>query len=74
MMEVAASSQNGGGGSGDGAINATCTPANEDPRGIIVNVNTEAARNFGYFVNDYFLNAVIKGEEDLNYLETLQSV
>jgi beta-glucosidase len=72
MMEVAASSQNGGGGSGDDAINATCTPANEDPKGIIVNVNTEAARNFGYFVNDYFLNAVIKGEEDLNYLETLQ--
>ena len=73
MMEVAASSQNGGGGSGDSAINATCVPANEGPRrGIIVNVNTEAARNFAYFVNDYFLNAVIKGEEDLNYLETLQ--
>jgi beta-glucosidase/6-phospho-beta-glucosidase/beta-galactosidase len=34
--------------------------------------NTEAAKNFAYFVNDYFINAVINGEEDLNYLNTLQ--
>jgi beta-glucosidase/6-phospho-beta-glucosidase/beta-galactosidase len=34
--------------------------------------NNEAARNFDYFTNDYFLNAVINGEEDLNYLDTLQ--
>ena len=34
--------------------------------------NTEAARNFSYFMNDYFLNAVINGEEDLNYLDTLE--
>ena len=34
--------------------------------------NTEEARNFDYFTNDYFLYAVINGEEDLNYLNTLQ--
>ena len=34
--------------------------------------NTEAAKNFAYFVNDYFINAVINGEEDLNFLNTLQ--
>ena len=34
--------------------------------------NNEAAKNFDYFTNDYFLNAVINGEEDLNYLDTLQ--
>ena len=28
--------------------------------------------NFYYFINDYFLNAIINGEEDLNYLETLE--
>jgi beta-glucosidase len=40
--------------------------------GITMNDNIEAAKNFSYFVNDYFINAVIDGEEDLNYLETLQ--
>jgi beta-glucosidase len=34
--------------------------------------NTEAAKNFSYFVNDYFINAVVNGEEDLNYLDTLE--
>jgi beta-glucosidase len=34
--------------------------------------NIEAAKNFSYFMNDYFLNAVINGEEDLNFLDTLQ--
>ena len=34
--------------------------------------NNEAPKNFDYFTNDYFLNAVINGEEDLNYLDTLQ--
>jgi beta-glucosidase len=34
--------------------------------------NTQAAKNFAYFVNDYFINAVVHGEEDLNYLKTLQ--
>lgn len=34
--------------------------------------NIEAAKNFAYFINDYFINAVINGEEDLNYLITLQ--
>jgi len=34
--------------------------------------NSEAAKNFNYFTNDYFLNAVVNGEEDLNYVKTLQ--
>jgi beta-glucosidase len=34
--------------------------------------NDIPAENFEYFVNDYFLNAIINGEEDLNYLNTLQ--
>jgi beta-glucosidase len=40
--------------------------------GIATKDNTEAAKNFSYFVNDYFINAVIDGQEDLNYLNTLQ--
>jgi beta-glucosidase/6-phospho-beta-glucosidase/beta-galactosidase len=40
--------------------------------GMATKDNIEAARNFAYFVNDYFVNAVINGEEDLNYLNTLQ--
>lgn len=34
--------------------------------------NQEAAKNFDYFINDYFINAVVNGEEDLNYLDTLE--
>jgi beta-glucosidase/6-phospho-beta-glucosidase/beta-galactosidase len=34
--------------------------------------HTEAVKNFAYFINDYFINAVINGEEDLNYLNTLE--
>jgi beta-glucosidase len=34
--------------------------------------NNKSAKNFDYFVNDYFLNAIINGEEDLNYLNNLQ--
>jgi beta-glucosidase len=34
--------------------------------------NSEAANNFSYFVNDYFINAVVKGQEDINYLNTVQ--
>jgi beta-glucosidase len=37
-----------------------------------INNNEEAAKNFDYFINDYFINAVVNGEEDLNYLDTLQ--
>jgi beta-glucosidase len=40
-----------------------------------INISTDndrAAKNFDYFINDYFLNAVIDGEEDLNYLNNLQ--
>jgi beta-glucosidase len=40
--------------------------------GIATKDNTEAAKNFSYFVNDYFINAVINGQEDINYLNTLQ--
>jgi beta-glucosidase len=40
--------------------------------GIAMKDNTEAAKNFSYFFNDYFINAVINGQEDLNYLNTLQ--
>jgi len=71
MIEVFAASQNGSGsGGGGGAINTSYSPPSWDKMSI--DVNTDAARNFAYFVNDYFVNAVIKGEEDLNYLETLQ--
>ena len=34
--------------------------------------NIEAAKKFSYFTNDYFINAVVKGEEDLNYLESCE--
>jgi beta-glucosidase len=40
--------------------------------GINMKDNLKAARNFSYFINDYFINAVTNGEEDLNYLNTLQ--
>jgi beta-glucosidase len=40
--------------------------------GVTIKDNIEAAKNFDYFINDYFINAVVKGEEDLNYLNTLQ--
>ena len=34
--------------------------------------NNQAAKNASYFLNDYFLNAIINGEEDLNYLNSLK--
>jgi beta-galactosidase len=34
--------------------------------------DVEAAKNFSYFINNYFLNAVMNGEEDVNYLNTLE--
>jgi beta-glucosidase/6-phospho-beta-glucosidase/beta-galactosidase len=37
-----------------------------------ININQEAAKNFDYFINDYFINAVVNGEEDLNYLDSLE--
>src|SRR5207249_6450767 len=39
---------------------------------VTIKDNKEAAKNFDYFINDYFINAVVNGEEDLNYLDTLQ--
>jgi beta-glucosidase len=41
-------------------------------KATIIADNTQAAKNFAYLVNDYFINAVVNGEEDLNYLKTLQ--
>jgi beta-glucosidase len=46
-----------------------------NPRRILkttITDNIQAAKNFAYFVNDYFINAVVNGEEDLNYLKTLE--
>jgi beta-glucosidase len=46
-----------------------------NPRRILkrtITDNRQAAKNFAYFVNDYFINAVVNGEEDLNYLKTLE--
>jgi beta-glucosidase len=40
--------------------------------GVTIKDNAKAAKNFDYFINDYFVNAVTNGEEDLNYLNTLQ--
>ncbi len=40
--------------------------------GRLIGNNDKSAKNFDYFVNDYFLNAIINGEEDLNYLYNLQ--
>jgi beta-glucosidase len=34
--------------------------------------NFEATKKFSYFVNDYYINAVVKGEEDINYLESCE--
>jgi len=45
------------------------------PNNIIaarMNNNNQAANNASYFLNYYFLNAVVNGEEDLNYLNTLR--
>lgn len=48
-------------------------PARPNKRfGVVVSDNIESSNNYSYFVNDYFLNAVINGEEDLNYLNTLE--
>jgi beta-glucosidase/6-phospho-beta-glucosidase/beta-galactosidase len=40
--------------------------------GISTKNNIKASKNFAYFINQYFVNAVINGEEDLYYLDTLQ--
>ena len=40
--------------------------------GIKINDNLKAASNFSYFINDYFINAVVLGIEDVNYLNTQQ--
>jgi hypothetical protein len=48
------------------------SPARPSKLRTKVNDNMEAAKNFDYFINDYFINAVVNGEEDLNYLDTLQ--
>jgi beta-glucosidase len=40
--------------------------------GITIKDNANAAKKFDYFVNDYFINAITKGYEDVNYLNTLE--
>ena len=58
---------------GFGHLMMSTVPAK--PNNIIaarINSNNQAAKNVSYFLNDYFLNAVINGEEDLNYLNTLK--
>jgi len=44
-------------------------PKRRIPKLSIKNNNAEASKNFAYFVNDYLINPVVNGEEDLNYLE-----
>jgi beta-glucosidase len=39
---------------------------------LTIKTNIEANKNFTYFFNDYLINALVNGEEDLNYLETLE--
>ena len=58
---------------GFGHLMMSTVPAK--PNNIIaarINSNNQAVKNVSYFLNDYFLNAVINGEEDLNYLNTLK--
>jgi beta-glucosidase len=66
---------------GDGITNlagfshAMMEVTSANPRRILkttITDNTQAAKNFAYFINDYFINAVVNGEEDLNYLKTLE--
>jgi beta-glucosidase/6-phospho-beta-glucosidase/beta-galactosidase len=47
-------------------------PTVGSPPGFLGNqqANNDAAANFSYFLTDYFLNAVVKGEEDTNYLNS----
>jgi beta-glucosidase len=49
-----------------------CPAKSKKKLGKTIKDNTNAAKKFDYFVNDYFLNALTKGEEDLNYLNTLE--
>ena len=58
---------------GFGHLMMSTVPAK--PNNIIaarINSNNQAVKNVSYFLNDYFLNAVINGEEDLNYLNTIK--
>jgi beta-glucosidase/6-phospho-beta-glucosidase/beta-galactosidase len=50
-------------------------PTVASPPGPLGNagLNAIAASNFSYFISDYFLNAVVKGEEDTNYLDSAGS-
>jgi hypothetical protein len=40
--------------------------------GITVKDNANAAKRFDYFVNNYFINVITKGYEDVNYLNILE--
>ena len=50
---------------------STTPQKTNSPFGAAQKNNNEATHNFSYFINDYYLNAIINGEEDLNYLDTL---
>ena len=40
--------------------------------GITIKDNANAAKRFDYLVNDYFINTITKGYEDVNYLKTVE--
>jgi len=40
----------------------------------VVGDNSQAANNFDYFVNDFFVNAVVNGMYDQSYLDTINQV
>jgi beta-glucosidase/6-phospho-beta-glucosidase/beta-galactosidase len=49
------------------------TPTPAGFLGTVLTDNDRAASNFSYFLNDYFVNAVVRGNEDTNYLESATS-
>jgi beta-glucosidase len=59
---------------GFGHLMISIVPANTSNilEAIKIINNNEAAENCSYFINDYFINAVVDGEEDLNYLNSLK--
>jgi hypothetical protein len=59
-------------GGNDSCPGLSVSPGRPSKLRTKINDNIEAAKNFDYFINDYFINAVVNGEEDLNYLDTLQ--
>jgi beta-glucosidase/6-phospho-beta-glucosidase/beta-galactosidase len=54
------------------AMVAVCPAEPNKLFGATLKNNQRAAKNFDYFINDYYINAIVNGEEDLNYLDTLE--